>query len=129
MVSIQRMQCFYSAKSPARCVQTFRIEDSSRPDFVVVPGVVNCFICVIYPVDNASLSWIIENGKASLPLQSGMLASIANGTTTVEVEGNTLILPMPELYVRPGIVGRKFIICSQHGQEYEARLVSPGIIL
>lgn len=46
--------------------------------------------------------------------------------TIAEVEGNYLILPVPELYVLPGLVGRQDIFCFRATEHYEARLISPG---
>ena len=121
------------AQQPARCLQTFRIENGSRPNYVIVPGVANCFSCALDAV-GATVSWSVADGSVIRQLQTGspFILTIANQSITIaEVEENYLILPAPEVYVLPGLVGRQDIFCSLatgSGEQYEARLISPGKI-
>ena len=80
-----------------------------------MPGVVNCFSCALDT--GGSVSWQVE--------LNGDLVPVSSSPDTV-VDGNCLVIAMPDNYVQPGTAGRRDILCSANGQSLEARLASPS---
>ena len=101
---------------PAQCARTFRVEDD-RDDLYIVPGVVNCFSCALDTM--GGVSWQVE--------RDGDLV-LATSSPDAAVDGNFLIIAMPENYVLPGTSGRRDIACTSvvNGQNLEPRLASPS---
>ena len=100
---------------PADCGATFRVLATTF-QFVIVPGVRNCFSCDRDTV--GSVLW-----QVTLP---GSFIRTDVGPATAgfaEVDGNFLILPTPEDYVGPGFNGQRIIVCN--GQ-LASSLFSPG---
>ena len=107
-----------------QCVVSYRIVDAVHAEFIITPGVVNCFSCALEIESN--IEWEVEDGARILRVIPGAPLALAGGTT-IEVEGNILILPMPELFVLPGNSGQMDIVCrSDSGQRYNATLNSPS---
>ena len=96
--------------------------NQGRQDIIIVPGVINCFSCSPAATDP---SWTVEVSGTivAVPITTPLTA----GTTTVVARNGFVVLPMPELYVLAGNIGRKNLVCTDLvGTEYEARLISPG---
>ena len=108
-----------SAQSPAECVETFNL-DQTHPDFIIMPGVTNCFSCSL-----SNPSWAVEIGGVNIPVPTTTHLTV--GTTTIIARNGYVVLSMPQLYVLAGNVGRRDLVCMDlAGTEYrEARLVSP----
>ena len=104
---------------PAQCAPagTFRVE-RDREDIFIVPGVVNCFSCNLDT--QGDIAWQVEN-------ESGDLVAVT-ASDDVVVDGNFLIIAMPDNYVQPGTGGRQDIECVRlsDGIRYEIRLSSPS---
>ena len=83
-----------------------------------MPGVVNCFSCVL-DTTGGSVSWQVELDGDPAPVPVSSLPDIV-------VDGNFLIIAMPDNYIQPGTVGRRDIHCSANSQSLEARLASPS---
>ena len=98
---------------PLQCVQNFRI-DRNRIDLYIMPGVVNCFNCTL-DTAGGSVSWKVE--------LDGDLVPVSTSPDAV-VNGNFLIIAMPDDYVQPGTSGRRDISCTVNDQHLEARLAS-----
>ena len=100
-----------------QCVQTLRIEQD-RSDIYIMPGVVNCISCGLDTM--GSVIWRIS--------VDGILVPASSVPLIATVDGNSLVIAMPEDYVLPGTTGRRDIICISiiNSQELEARLASPS---
>ena len=81
-----------------------------------MPGVVNCFSCAL-DTTGGSVSWQVELDGDPVP---------ASSLPDIVVNGNFLVIAMPDNYVQPGTAGRRDIHCSANGQSVEARLASPS---
>ena len=83
----------------------------------MVPGVVNCFGCALDA--SGSVAWQIELDGDLVP---------ASSSSDIVVDGNVLVIAMPDDYVLPGSSGRKNILCTSltNGLNLEARLASPS---
>ena len=81
-----------------------------------MPGVVNCFSCAL-DTTSGSVSWQVELDGDSVPVSS---------SPDAVVNGNFLVIAMPDNYVQPGTAGRRDIHCSANHQSLEARLASPS---
>ena len=81
-----------------------------------MPGVVNCFNCTL-DTTGGSVSWQVELNGDLVPVSS---------SPDAVVNGNFLVIAMPDNYVQPGTSGRRDIHCSADSQNLEARLASPS---
>ena len=109
-----------AAQPPARCGVIFPIDEEGER-FTIVPGVDNCFSCVL-----SNPQWsILNNADANQPITT---ATPIAGRATADVEGGHLVISMPQLYVLPGNGGRREIFCMGAGRTYNARLSSPGLL-
>ena len=92
-----------------------------RQDFIIIPGVTNCFSCS--PASTDPL-WTVEIGCVLVAVPN--MTPLTVGTTTVVARNGIVVLPMPELYILAGNIGRRDLVCTDSfGDEYEARLISP----
>ena len=101
---------------PSQCVQTFTIMQDGT-DIDVMPGVVNCFSCALDSM--SGIAWQVEINGRLVPVSS---------SPDVVVDGNFLIIEMPDDYVPFGQSGGRNITCTSifDGQSFEARLTSMG---
>ena len=81
-----------------------------------MPGVVNCFSCAL-DTAGGSINWQVEVDGGLVPVSS---------LSDIVVNGNFLVIAMPDDYVQPGTAGRRDILCSANSQNLEARLASPS---
>ena len=77
-----------------------------------MPGVVSCALDAV-----GSVSWQIELNRNLVPTSS---------SPDAVVNGNFLVIAMPDNYVQPGTSGRRDIVCSIKSRHLEARLTSPS---
>ena len=89
---------------PADCGATFHVNASSF-EFVIVPGVRNCFSCSLDT--KGSVLWQVTLPSSFIPTNVGPATA-----GFAEVDGNFLILPIPEDYVGPGFNGQRRIVCN-----------------
>ena len=82
-----------------------------------MPGVVNCFSCAALNTTGGSINWQVELNGDLVPVSS---------SPDAVVNGNFLVIAMPDNYVQPGTSGRRDIRCSVNGRSLEARLASPS---
>ena len=110
----------------AQCGATFQIMDTSRPSFVIVPEVGNCFSCP--STSSPSVQWQVVDRGAIVQLSGAAVTPIGVGTATATVVQGYLVISAPQEYVLPGVLGRRDILCSDDDANiYEARLLSPGL--
>ena len=81
-----------------------------------MPGVVNCFSCAL-DTAGGNVAWQVELHSDLVP---------ASLSPDVVINGNFLVIAMPDDYVQPGTSGRRDILCSANSQNLEARLASPS---
>ena len=86
-------------------------------DIDVTPGVVNCFSCALDSM--SGIAWQVEMNGRLVPALS---------SPDAVVDGNFLIIEMPDDYVSLGPSGGRNITCTSlfDGQSFEARLTSMG---
>jgi hypothetical protein len=86
-------------------------------DLYITPGLVNCFSCALDAGGSTSVSWQVELDGDLVP---------ASTSPDVVVDGNFLVIAMPNDYVQPGTSGRRDILCTNlaNGQSLDARLAS-----
>ena len=100
---------------PADCGVTFHV-NASTFQFVIVPGVRNCFSCP--PDAMGYVLWQVALPGSFIPTNVGPATA-----GFAEVDSNFLILPTPEDYVGPGFNGQRRIFCNH---QLSSALFSPG---
>lgn len=106
------------------CGTNLTVQDSLQRIYITL-GVKNCIRCVLERSGQAgSITWRVQL------IDSTDLATVGPSTIPyAELEGETLVLPAltVEVYIQPGSVGSKQVICSDGGMQIGASFNSPGI--